>query len=178
MSRSAKTRAFFGDADYDFALLLGQCVELQELTDHGLGSTLDRIERIYVKDIGHVLRLGLIGGGMPNEAAARLVERHLVSGYFGVGAAIAFKVVASAIAAPEDEPSGEGTGEPTSGQHSPEENFDMPTSTQPPLPQGSDPAKPTRPRFGNFAPRSTDGPRPTVPSQKSPRPRPKNTTQS
>lgn len=136
MSRSAKVRAFFGDADQDFALLIGQCVELQELTGCGLGVSLGRIEQFWVNDVKQVLRLGLIGGGMAKEQAYRLVERHVVSGELGVCADVAFKVVAAAIAGVPDEPLGGAKGERTGDPLSQTAASDMPTSTdQPPQPE-------------------------------------------
>ncbi len=128
MARNAKIRAFFGDGDHDFALLIGQCVELQELTDCGLGEMLTRVERLRVKDMKEVLRLGLIGAGMPKEEAFRKVERHVVAGELGVCGALAFRVVAAAITGAEDEPLGEEKGEPTAESRSPEEKSVLPTS--------------------------------------------------
>lgn len=129
MSRSAKIRTFFGDRDYEFCLLIGQCVELQEITDCGLAVTLVRLQQFHVRDIKEVLRLGLIGGGMKSEDAFRLVERHVVSGEIGQGADVAYRVVAAAIAGVPDEKLGESKGEWIADPLSQTESSDMPTST-------------------------------------------------
>ena len=136
MTRSAKVRAFFGDADHDFALLIGQCVELQDLTGCGLGVSLQRIEQVTVADIKHALRLGLVGGGMAKEEAYRLVERNVVAGELGVCAALAFNVVTAAIAGTPDEPLGEPKGDRTGDPLSQTDASDTPTSTAPQQRQG------------------------------------------
>ena len=137
MSRSARVRAFFGDQDYDFALLIGQCVELQELTDCGLGECLTRIEQLRVKEIKEVIRLGLVGGGMDKQAAFRLTERHVVAGELGACGSTAFQIVAAAITGVEDEPLGESKGDGTSANPSPGESSDGPSSMAPRPPRAS-----------------------------------------
>ena len=137
MTRSAKVRAFFGDREHDFALLIGQCVELQELTDCGLGECLSRVEQLRVKEMKEVIRLGLVGAGMDKHEAFRLMERHVVAGELGVCGSLAFQIVAAAITGAEDEPLGESKGDGTSESPSPAESSDGPSSTAPPPPPAS-----------------------------------------
>lgn len=111
MSRSARVRRFFGDADHEFQLGIAQCEELQELGDCGLMLTMARLEEIRVGDIKAVLRLGLVGAGSDKEAAFRLVERHVRPGYLAESAEVALKVVSAVIAGVADEPLGEPKGE-------------------------------------------------------------------
>lgn len=132
MSRSARVRAFFGDQDYDFALLIDQCVELQETTDCGLFELLARVENLRVKEIKAVIRLGLIGAQMGKEEAYRLTERHVVPGELGACGSIASKIIARAITGAEDEPLGEQKGEGTNESLSPGEKSDGPISMAPP----------------------------------------------
>lgn len=181
MTRSAKVRVFFGDADHDFALLIGQCVELQELTGAGLGVTLTRIETLCVTDIRQVLRLGLIGGGMAKEMAFRHVERHVVAGEIGVCAEIAYKVCAAAIAGAPEEVVGESKGGEeslTSDLRSPTDSSDTPISMEAPPPSESHPLTSTSAASGSSEPQSTGGKKPTRPKTTSPLRRVMNMTKS
>lgn len=128
MPRNAKVTLFFGEGEFEFALRIAQCVELQEITDAGLMVTLDRLSSLRIKDISHVLRLGLIGAGMQKDEAARLVHRHLVAGEIAACALVAAQVVQAAITGAGDEPLGEAEGSRTSDPRSPTENCDTPTS--------------------------------------------------
>lgn len=181
MTRNAKVRAFFGDADHDFALLIGHCVELQELTGAGLGVTLTRIETLCVNDIRQVLRLGLIGGGMGKEMAFRHVERHLVAGEIGVCAEVAYKVCAAAIAGAPDEIVGEPKGGEeslTSDPRSPTDSSDTAISTEARPLSDSLPLTSTSALSGSSAPPSTDGKKPIPPKRKFRLPQAKSTTKS
>lgn len=181
MTRNAKVRAFFGDSDHDFALLIGHCVELQELTGAGLGVTLTRIETLCVNDIRQVLRLGLIGGGMGKEMAFRHVERHLVAGEIGVCAEVAYKVCAAAITGAPDEVVGEPKGGEeslTSDLRSPTDNSDTATFTEAPPPSDSLPPTSTNALSGSSVPPLTDGKKPIPPKMKSPLRRVMSTTKS
>ena len=107
MSRSALIRRFFGDADHDFALRIGEVEELQEALDCGLIPTLERVTNIDVGATKAVLRLGLVGGGLRKEDAHRLVERHVVPGYLVDVSGLAGAVVRAALIGAGDEPAGE-----------------------------------------------------------------------
>lgn len=103
--RSAKITKFFGDGPHDFCMRIGEIEELQELTEVGLLSTLDRITMMFIKDIKEVLRLGLIGGGLDKAKAYQLVTRHVVEAYLIDAASLAGEVVQAALrGAPEDAP--------------------------------------------------------------------------
>ncbi len=71
-------KAFFGDAEHTFKLTPALILELEGVTGAGIGAL---ARRVFRGDFRHVdilatLRLGLIGGGMASEAAARLVETY------------------------------------------------------------------------------------------------------
>lgn len=148
MSRSGKTRLFFGDDDYDFRLPIGQAIELQELTGVGIMVTLERVSQFAVKDIKHVLRLGLIGGGMDKEAALRLVERHLVDGEYGRCAGVAVDVIQAAVMGVDEEPGPPRKGE-TPPADSPTGASDTAASTKPARARGSARGKSTTSRSGS-----------------------------
>lgn len=69
-------RMFFGDAEHAFALDLDLIVELERVTDCGIGRLAARIfgDSYSVADLRQTIRLGLIGGGMEPEDADRLVK--------------------------------------------------------------------------------------------------------
>lgn len=186
MSRSARVTRFFGDRDYDFALEIDQLEELQEITDAGLGDTLERIERLFVKDIKQVLRLGLIGGagdlkminGRPvKDEAYRLVLRHCVSGEMGSCAEVAMAVANRAIAGVKDEPMGEQAGERTEIL-SPEERSGSQPSTEPEPLSDTLPPKSGDAPSGNSGQRLTGGQKPTARTTKRQRRRQTSTTKT
>jgi hypothetical protein len=72
---STTHRAFFGDKERDFRLTPKVIVELERLTDAGIGALCKRLfaGEFSHKDICQTIRLGLIGGGASPEDAANLV---------------------------------------------------------------------------------------------------------
>lgn len=80
MSATAVT-LFFGDADHAFDLAKPEIVrELEAKTGTGIGALCNRVihtREFAHADLEHTLRLGLIGGGMSPETAARLVANYL-----------------------------------------------------------------------------------------------------
>lgn len=80
MSKTAHV-AFFGDFDHPFDLAQPAIVrELEALTGVGIGALVNRVvetRTFYYADLEHVLRLGLVGGGLKAETAARLVANYL-----------------------------------------------------------------------------------------------------
>lgn len=71
----------WGDSEYVFALP-GKCVEeLQKLTGHGLLNIATRLQDKSgdwkLEEVRHVIRLGLIGGGMGAVEASRLVNMYV-----------------------------------------------------------------------------------------------------
>lgn len=72
----------WGDSEYEFAMP-GKCVEeLQKLTGHGLLKLATRISDgdWFLEEIRHIIRLGLIGGGMGAVEANRLVNMYIGQG--------------------------------------------------------------------------------------------------
>lgn len=79
MSRDAKIELAWADGDYTFRLAWGQLAELQEKTDCGPYVVLQRLldGTWFTTDISHVIRLGLIGGGMEPPKALALVRAYV-----------------------------------------------------------------------------------------------------
>ncbi len=149
MSRTALVRRFFGDGEHEFRIGVEQAIELQERFDCGLSFTLDHVVAIRIDVIREVLRLGLIGAGMMDERAFRMVDRHVQPGYFADRAKLAFDVVEATLRGAPDETLGESAGGATTDRRSPEGKSDGPTSTASHAPPASDDAISSTPPSGS-----------------------------
>lgn len=79
MSRTARIVISVWDGDYVFALRFGELVRLQDECGCGPMELLNRLQsgRWRVQDREAVLRLGLIGGGMPEPEAHKIMRQHV-----------------------------------------------------------------------------------------------------
>lgn len=84
MSRDASITLTWADGDYLFRLRYGELMQLQEACDAGPIWILSRLQMPSaenrgwrVQDVAHILRLGLIGGGMEPLKALRLVREYV-----------------------------------------------------------------------------------------------------
>lgn len=79
MSRDASLEADFGDGGHQFRLAIGELREMEEKRDAGSPLILRRLlsGEWRVDDVREVIRLGLIGGGMPALEALKLVRRYV-----------------------------------------------------------------------------------------------------
>jgi hypothetical protein len=79
MSRDGALTADWADGTHEFRLAWGQLIELQEACDAGPYYILQRLfdGSWRVEYISQVMRLGLIGGGMPPPKALALVRRYV-----------------------------------------------------------------------------------------------------
>lgn len=70
--------AFFGDAEYPFALTDAMIAELERITDTGVGALYMRTVAMQfsLADVVEIIRLGLIGGDMAPAKAMQLVETY------------------------------------------------------------------------------------------------------
>ncbi len=132
MGRRSTVTIAFGDGDHDFALPIGQLIELQERCDAGPGHILARMQSgaWRVEDLRETLRLGLVGAGMPPLDALKLVERYVDAHPLGDSVVPAIAVLGAAILGVEDEPDPKPDGEATPTP-SPTENSDGVVSTVP-----------------------------------------------
>ena len=78
-SRDASIDILFGDGEHRFRLLIGELRELEEKRDAGSPLILRRLlsGEWWVDDVREVIRLGLVGGGMPATDALKLVKRYV-----------------------------------------------------------------------------------------------------
>jgi hypothetical protein len=159
MSRTSKVRHFFGDGEHDFQLNIGELVELEEDLDAGAGLVRARLTpsislpfgEVRVKDIRSVLRLGLVGAGMPKERAWLMVDRHVRAGDLGECALLAYLVVSRALAGSEEEPAGEPKGRGKRARSSPSRTAARAgqSSTRPAAPSASPRPRSTPRRSGS-----------------------------
>jgi hypothetical protein len=84
VSRDASITLTWADGDYVFRLGYGELMQLQEACDAGPMWILSRLQMPTaenrgwrVQDVAHVLRLGLIGGGLDPIKALRLVREYV-----------------------------------------------------------------------------------------------------
>ncbi len=72
-------RAFFGDAEHEFALGGDQIVELERVTGAGIGAICARVFNgtFAYADITETIRLALIGGGLDPQEAAALTKAYV-----------------------------------------------------------------------------------------------------
>ena len=79
MSDATALRAFFGDAEHDFALPPERILELERATGAGVGALSRRLFAgdFSFRDLRETVRIGLIGGGMAPQAAAELVAAYV-----------------------------------------------------------------------------------------------------
>jgi hypothetical protein len=115
MGRDARISYPFGDDEHTFRLAIGQLIELEEKRDAGAPLILNRLLSAtwFVSDVREVIRLGLIGGGMPATDAIRLVKRYVEDvPSWQENALLATAVLGAALQGVEDEPA---PGKPEAG---------------------------------------------------------------
>lgn len=78
MTADISHTAFFGTAEQTFTLTDAMILELERLTDCGVGSLYQRVIAMAFKstDLTEIIRLGLIGGGMNPETAMQLCQTY------------------------------------------------------------------------------------------------------
>ena len=113
-TRDGSTTRFFGDDEHVFRLAWKQLIELQEKRNRGPAIIMQQLlsGEWFVEDIREVIRIGLIGGGMPPAEALRMVRTYIeerpqdIAGEDGL-LMTAIVVMSAAIARVPDEPVGE-----------------------------------------------------------------------
>ena len=144
MSVAGAVRLFWGAEEHAFDLGIGEWRRIQDRCDAGPGEIYRRLIGVAsglekgmtlsqaaalgfmgdwrVDDMREVLLQGLIGGGLPEIDAAKLVRRHVDDERnFRANLALAFAIVKHGLRDFEDAPPGESTGEgasPTSPEAS------------------------------------------------------------
>jgi len=131
MSRSGRIDLLWGDGEHTYRLAIKQLEELEEKTKSTPLEVFDRLNgrRWHVSDVYQVLRLGLIGGGMPVAEAAAFVTRHLDEWSLIESAGIALSVMVAALVGDPGDPVGkEEAGEAPSASASPASTETAPRS--------------------------------------------------
>lgn len=109
MSRDAKIELDWADGTYTFRLGWGELEALQEACDAGPWVILERLftKQCSVGDIAHVIRQGLIGGGMEPTAATKLVRTYVEKRVPAENLIFATVVLQAGIHGVPEEPVGE-----------------------------------------------------------------------
>jgi hypothetical protein len=78
MNRAPTHRAFFGDAEHDFALTAPLILELERKTSTGIYALGNRVfaGHCSLADVTETIRLAMIGGGTDPEEAQALVSTY------------------------------------------------------------------------------------------------------
>jgi hypothetical protein len=99
------TKVNWCGGEHEFALRIGELRALQSKCDAGPEFILLRLSnaQYFIDDVVETIRLGLIGGGMPPDAAAALVNKLVDQAQLVAMKATAYQVLASAILPPTDE---------------------------------------------------------------------------
>lgn len=79
MSRDASLQLIWADGEYTFRLAWGELEALQDACDAGPWVILERFynKQCRVGEIAHVIRQGLIGGGLKPTEATQLVKTYV-----------------------------------------------------------------------------------------------------
>ncbi|MER2536027.1 MAG: gene transfer agent family protein [Rhizobiaceae bacterium] len=107
--RDASVTLDFADGTYVFRLAWGELEKLQEAVDAGPWAVLDRLfsRQCRVGDISHVIRLGLIGGGMEPVKALKLTREYVEQRPPAENLLAAQAILSVAVHGAPDEPLGE-----------------------------------------------------------------------
>lgn len=106
MSRDGSIELTFLDGEeYIFRLAWGQLIKLQESRGCGPFVVLERLHGStwMVEDISEVVRLGLIGGGVDEIKARKLVKEHVLKATPMKSLAMARDIIAAAVVPPAEE---------------------------------------------------------------------------
>lgn len=132
----------FAGEDRPFALLLKQLRAVQTRCDAGPAELLRRYytQTWRIDDVREVLFQGLVGGGMADGEASRLLTANFDDRPLRPFVMLAEAIVSAAIAGPPDDQTGEFEGEADQSPTSPAENSGSAPSTEPPPSSDSPPA--------------------------------------
>lgn len=113
MGRDASITLPWADGDYTFRLGWGELIELQEQCDAGPYVILNRLTtgQWKMQDISHVMRLGLIGGGIEPAKALVLIRNYVESRPPLENVMMARGILSLALQGAPDEKPGEAEGE-------------------------------------------------------------------
>lgn len=109
MSRDASITLAWADGDHTFRLGWAELEALQEAVDAGPWTVLQRLydRSCRVGDVSHVMRLGLVGGGLEPTAALKLTRTYVEGRPPAENLMHAFAVLSVALNGAPDEKVGE-----------------------------------------------------------------------
>ncbi|OHV84155.1 gene transfer agent family protein [Rhizobium sp. LCM 4573] len=109
MSRDAAITLTWADGDFKFRLGWGELEELQEKTDAGPYVVLQRLHagNWRMQDVSNVIRMGLIGGGVPPEEAIKKVRYYVEQRPPMENLPFAIAILSAGLLGAPDEPLGE-----------------------------------------------------------------------
>jgi hypothetical protein len=112
-NRDARVELDWADGTHTFRLAWAQLIELQEKTDCGPYVVLNRLyaNQWRVEDISNVIRLGLIGGGMPPVEALKKVRAYVEDRPPLENVLYAQAILAAGLQGAPEEKAGEAEGE-------------------------------------------------------------------
>ncbi len=112
MARDARIELDWADGTFAFRLGFGELVRLQEARDAGPQAIHARLSdgSWRVEDISHVIRLGLIGGGMASADALKKVRAYVEGRPPMESLIFAQAILGVALQGAPDEPVGQGGG--------------------------------------------------------------------
>ncbi|WP_275790559.1 gene transfer agent family protein [Pararhizobium gei] len=118
--RDAQVSFAWADGDYTFRLGWGELELLQEACDAGPYAILNRLhdETWRIRDISHVIRLGLIGGGMVPTAALKKVRDYVEARVPNENLLFAQIILSAGIVGAPEEKLGEGDAPNPGGSNS------------------------------------------------------------
>jgi hypothetical protein len=149
----------WGDGEYRFRLAIGELRELESLRNAPAVEILQRLIRgaPWTDDIIHVIRLGLIGGGMEPTKALAKVGRYCYPPNVLPNAPAAADILAAALFPPAGE-------EVKKNETAMPDNSNGPPSSETPRPSDGQSINSTAQAFGNFRPPLTAGTDATEPA--------------
>jgi len=132
MSRAAEVRLDFAGEERLFRLGIGQLRALDEVCDCGPMELLTRLSsgQWRTNDLRESLFQGLKGGGMADGEASKLIKSTVDVGPLQQYVPLAYSVILAAVVGVEDEDLGEPEGEALKNSPSPDQNSDLPASTE------------------------------------------------
>lgn len=108
MSRSGAIDLVWGDGEHRFRLAIGQLEELEQITKIGPFELFEKMLRKQwrVGEVRHVIRIGLIGGGMGPADAVALVDRYISEWPWTESVGVALHILTAALVGSEADPAG------------------------------------------------------------------------
>lgn len=102
----ARVDVFVGEGTFPAALTIGGLQNLERASGHGVWLLFERARNLHVTstELRETIRWGLIGGGMAQAEAARLLDTYVTTGHLTEYVPTAVTILYAALYGPEDDP--------------------------------------------------------------------------